>query len=557
MKPLEPWLQMIDGVQNAESLFTVTGELQRVGANPLLRIGVDADFKNPRLEIAQFSQGGLGLPDRSYYVSDDAKKKEILAKYQDYVATMLGLLGESDADAATHAGQIVQFETELAKVSRERADLRDPDKTYHRLDADGLQKLTPDLPWPSMFAALGSAQMKEINVETPEFFEGLQKTLASTDSSVLREYLRWQAVNNAAPALSKPFVDAHFAFYGKTLQGQEEMRPRWKRCVNFTNHALGEALGKLYVEKRFAGSSKAKAQEMIRDIENAFESNLPSLDWMDDTTRARAKEKVAALANKIGYPDKWRDYATLGVRRGDFFANVVSGAEFETARQLRKVGNPVDRSEWFMTPQMVNAYNNPLQNEIVFPAGILQPPFFSKDFPAALNYGGIGAVVGHELTHGFDDQGRKFDAEGRLREWWEPAVAKKFEQRAQCVRDQYSAYEIQPGVHLNGKLTAGENIADIGGLKEAHSAYESWEARHDPGQATPKLTNEQLFYVAFGQVWCTLATPEVERVRVSVDPHSPPKFRVIGAISDNPDFAAAFDCKAGDPMVPKNQCVVW
>jgi len=555
--PLKAWLEMINGVDNVDSLFTVAGELQRVGANPLLGMYVDADYKDPRLNVAQMVQGGLGLPDRDYYVSDDAKKKAVLAKYQDHVASMLGLIGESEADAAAHAKQIVQFETALAKMSRERADLRDPDKTYNRLDATGLQKLTPDLPWPVMFAAMGDAQIQAINVQTPEFFTGLQKLIESTDPGVLREYLRWQAVTNAAPYLSKPFVDANFEFFGKTLAGQEQMQPRWKRCVNYTSRAMGEAIGKLYVDRRFAGESKTKALEMIHDIESAFEANLPDLDWMDDATRERAKEKVAALTNKIGYPDKWRDYAALEVRNDDFFANVVAGTEFEVARELRKIGNPVDRTEWFMNPQTVNAYNNPQQNEIVFPAGILQPPFFDKTFPAAMNYGAIGAVVGHELTHGFDDEGRKFDAEGRLREWWEPEVSKKFDERAQCVRDQYSKYEIQPGVHLIGKLTSGENIADIGGLKEAHAAYKAWETRHDPGQVTPKLTNDQLFYVAFGQVWCTLSTPQIDRVRATVDPHSPPKFRVIGAISDNPNFAKTFDCKVGDKMVPKNQCVVW
>ncbi len=556
-KPLAPYLTEIDGVQDLKTLFVTAAKLDTIGVPTLFRMSVRADFKNPRQNIAQLGQGGLGLPDRDYYLSKDPKKKEILDRYPGHVAAMLTLTGESADAAAQHAQEIVAFETRLAEVSKPRAELRDPDATYHKIDRAGLEKISPRLPWKAFFDATGYPAIEEINVQTPEFFEQLDAILAETSPAVLREYLRWHLAHDTAPFLSQPFVDADFEFYDKLLSGQETIEPRWKRCVDFTNRALGEAVGRVYVEKKFPGSSKATAQEMLRDVEAAFESNLPGLDWMDDATRKKAMEKVAALAGMIGYPDTWRDYSSMTIVPDDFFADAVAARRFEFDRQAKKIGHPVDRSEWHMNPQTVNAYSNPTANQIVFPAGIMQPPFFDKDFPAAMNYGGIGAVVGHELTHGFDDQGRKFDAEGRLSEWWSPAVAKAFETRAQCVRDQYSAFEVEPGVHVNGKLTAGENIADIGGLKEAYVAYQSYQKRHGEEQEIPQLTNDQLFFVAYAQNWCSLSTPEAQRMRVTVNPHSPAEFRAIGAVSDNPYFAKAFGCKPGDPMVPKDRCVVW
>jgi len=556
-KPLAPYLAEIDRVHDLATLFATAGTLDRLGVRTLFRMSTRADSKNPRQNIAQFSQGGLGLPDRDYYVSQDPKKQAILEKYPGHVAEMLTLIGESQDAAAQHAKEIVAFETRLAEASKPRAELRDPDKNYHKIDRAGLEKLSPRLPWKAFFDATGYPAIEEINVRTPEFFEQLDAILADTSPAALREYLRWHLVHEAAPFLSEPFVEADFDFFDKRLSGQETIEPRWERCVDFTNRALGEAVGKVYIQQKFPGSSKATAQEMVRDIEAAFGSSLPGLDWMDAATREKAKEKVAALASMIGYPDTWRDYSSMTIVPDDFFANVEAASRFDFDRQAKKIGHPVDRSEWHMSPQTVNAYNNPPQNQIVFPAGILQPPFFDKDFPAAMNYGGIGAVVGHELTHGFDDQGRKFDAEGSLREWWSPAVAAKFEARAQCVRDQYSSYQVEPGVHVNGKLTAGENIADIGGLKEAYLAFQSYQERHGEKREIPELTNDQLFFVAYAQNWCSLVTPEAQRMRVTVNPHSPAEFRAIGAVSDNPDFAKAFGCKVGDPMVPKNQCVVW
>lgn len=556
--PLHPWLEEIAKVEDPESLMRMTAKLQKADVGALFNLGVVPDFKDPETNIGFFAQGGLGLPDRDYYVSEDPQKKELLAAYEKHVAHMLGLLGEDAETAAQHAAQVVALETRLAEASRPRPEMRLPEKLYHKIDRKGLQELTPKLPWDVFFTTAGHPKVTSINVATPEFFEALDKTVAATEIAELRTYLRWHTVNAAANLLPDPFVQADFEFYGKTLSGQQEIQPRWKRCVAATEGALGEAVGKLYVEKRFAGDSKEVALTMIRDIEAAFEANLPELAWMDDETRKRAVEKAHAIGNKIGYPDKWRDYSTIEIGPGSYVDNALAAVEFEFHRQMNKIAKPVDETEWGMTPQRVNAYYHPLHNEIVFPAGILQPPFFHRDFPAAMSYGAIGAVMGHELTHGFDDQGRKFAPDGQLREWWEPQVAERFEERAQCVRDLYSGYEVLPGVHIQGDLTAGENIADFGGVKQAYEAYKRWQSRQEELPPPPDgLTHDQLFFVAYAQVWCALSTPEVDRLRVTVDPHSPPRFRVIGPMSNNPIFAEAFGCEEGTPMHPKQICEVW
>ena len=557
-EPLAPMLAEIGKVKDAVSLFTVTGKLHRHFVGALFQMAVLPDFKNPELNIAFFFQGGLGMPDRDYYVSEDETKRQLLVDYEKHIARMFGLLGEPPEKAAAHAAQIIAFETRLATASRPRAEMRVIEKLYNKLDRKGLEELTPKLPWGAYFAAIGYPAIKEISVATPEFFEALETVVAETEPAEMATYLRWHLINSSADALPAAFVNADFDFYGSKLQGQQEIQPRWKRCVEATEQALGEAAGKVYVERQFAGASKDVALEMIHDIETAFEHSLPALAWMDDVTRKRAVEKAEAVGNKIGYPDHWRDYSTMKIVRGDFFANVMAAQGFEYDRNVSKIGKPVDPDEWRMNVQAVNAYYNPLQNETVFPAGILQPPFFHKDFPAAMNYGGIGAVMGHELSHGFDDQGRKFDPTGQMRAWWEPQASERFQKQAQCVDDLYSGYEIEPGVKVNGKLTLGENIADIGGVKQAYASYKLWEKRH--GQPKPMvegLTNDQLFFVAYGQVWCSLTTPEQARLRITTDSHSPARFRVNGPVSNNPDFAEAFSCKPGTPMRPENRCEVW
>ena len=555
--PLAPYLAKIAAVKSAADALRVTAALNRITVDPLFGAAVFPDFKNPGVNIAIFLQGGLGMPDRDYYVSDDEKKKELMAGYEKHVARMLALLGAEADRAAAGAAAVVGFETRLAEASRPATEMRQIEKLYHKLDRKGLKELTPELPWDDYFELLGYPAVTDINVATPEFFTALEKELLAADPELLRSYLTWQLVDQTADLLSGPFVEADFDFFGQQLSGQEEIEPRWKRCVAATEGALGEMVGQLYVERRFAGDSKRIATEMIGDIQAAFEGSLPGLGWMDDTTRERALDKAKAVVDKIGYPDEWRDYSKLTVVAGDYFANAAAGRTFAFEFEADKIGKPVDKKEWGMTPQQVNAYYNPLYNEIVFPAGILQPPFFEDDYPAAMNYGAIGAVIGHELTHGFDDSGRKFAPDGELREWWEPAAVERFEQRAQCVRDLYSSYQVAPGVQVQGDLTIGENIADIGGLKQAHAAYELWESRHGEPELGVDLTPEQVLFVAFGQVWCSQATEAYERLQVTTDSHSPARFRVIGPVSNNPAFATAFSCPAGAPMAPKQRCEVW
>ena len=558
VRPLAGMFAGIDKVKDAGSLMVVAADLAKSGVGALFAGGAAPDFRNPGMNLLFLSQGGLGLPDRDYYVSDDAKKKEILTKYEAHVARMLEFSGEAPADAARHSRAIVGFETALARASRPRSEMREREKIYNKLDRAGLEKLTPKLGWTRYLAALGYPEVKSINVAVPEFFEGLERLATTTPPETLRAYLRWNVVDANADRLPKAFVDANFEFFGRTLSGQQEIQPRWKRCVTATTAALGESIGKIYVAQEFAGNSKEVAIEMIRDIENAFESNLPGLAWMDDTTRQRAVEKAKKITNKIGYPDSWRDYSQVVVKRNDYFASSLSSARHELDRDMKKVEQPVDRAEWRMVPQQVNAYYMSTSNEIAFPAGILQPPFFHKDFPAALNYGGVGTVMGHELTHGFDDQGRKSDGDGVLREWWEPEVAAKFEKEAACVDAQYSAFEVEPGVHVNGKLTLGENIGDIGGVKEAYVAYQGWKKRHGaPEVLVPGLTDDQLFFVAFSQVWCSLSTPEFLRNQVTTDPHSPGQIRAIAPLLNQPAFSEAFSCPAGSKMNPRERCTVW
>jgi predicted metalloendopeptidase len=556
--PLEPLFEAIDSVQDVKSLLEMTGELYRYGIDPLLGAQVFADLKDPDYNILNILQGGLGMPDMDYYVSEDEKKRELLAEYEKHVARMFTLLGDKEKIAAKKASQIVAFETELAKNSRTRTELRQLDKMYNRVDRTGLKELTPELPWDSFFEAAGHADVDDINVMTPEFFEALQDILGTTDLDVLRTYLKWTVVDRTANRLPSAFVDANFDFFGRKLSGQQEIQPRWKRCVDATSGALGEPLGKLYVDRMFAGDSKDKALEMIDDIFAAFDANLASVDWLDDATRWRAHQKLVAVRSKIGYPDTWRDYSGLELTPEGYFANAAAVAVFDFDYEANKIGEPVDREEWGWPPQTVNAGYLSTQNEIMFPAGILQPPFFHRDFPAAMNYGSIGLAIGHELTHGFDDQGRKFDPTGTMHEWWETEVAERYEKQAQCVADFYSAYEVEPGVHVNGELTLGENIADIGGIKLARQAYKIWEERYStPEPLIEGLTHEQLFWVAAGQTWCTVVSPEYLRQQVTTDPHTPAMYRVYGPLSNLQGFAEAFQCEPGTPMSPKDQCEVW
>jgi endothelin-converting enzyme/putative endopeptidase len=558
LEPLAPWLAEIDAAKDAAALFVLAGKLQRIDAAPFFDIDIDGDFKQPTTVVAHFSQGGLGMPERDYYLSDDESKAELRAAYEQHVAKILELAGTPAERAAAEAKAILAFETALARASRPAEQMRIYDQLHHRLDAAGLAEKAPALPWKAYFAALGRPDLDAINVMTPEFFEALSKEVPAADVATLRAYLRYQLVTGTATLLPDAVYQQHFDFYARKLSGQQEPQPRWKRCVGATEQAVGQAVGKLYVAERFSGDSKQVADEMIGGLVDAFEASLPELAWMDDATRKAAREKAGTLVFRIGYPDKWRDYSKLELERGDYFANTLAARELESARQLAKVGGPIDRDDWDWNPQVVNAGYHPLRNDHTYPAGILQPPFFHKDFPAAMNYGAIGYVIGHELTHGFDDQGRKFDAQGRLSDWWTPEAVTAFEQRAACVRDQYSGYEIQPGVAINGELTLGENIGDNGGLKQAWEAFQARKAEH-PEEAKPMagLSADQLFFVAAGQVWCNESSPELERLLVQTDPHSPGKYRVNGSLANHPAFAEAFACAPGTPMNPARKCEVW
>lgn len=552
MAPIQPLLGEIAAVKDLKGFAVVSGKLSALGVNGLATAWVDGDYKDPATSILYLSQGGLSLPDRDYYLVKDEGNAALLKKLEATVAAQLGRAGVKDA--ATLAPQVVAFEAAIAEAQVPRADLRDPDKTYHKIDRAGLVKTAPDLSWDLWLDAAGGKGLTAISVETPEVYTKYGALVKKTPLPVLKAWASYATIARFSGALDSATFTTNFEL-ARAITGQKEPEARWKRCVRATDTALGEAVGKAWVEKRFAGDSKQIALGTIGEIERAFEAGLPGLAWMDDPTRARAVDKVKAILNKIGYPDVWRDYSALQVAPGTHFENVVAATRFENDRQLAKVGKPADRAEWYMTPPTVNAYYNATINEMVFPAGILQPPFFSRDFPSAMNYGAIGMVMGHELTHGFDDQGRKFDPQGKLSEWWTPEVSTRYEERAACVEKQYSGYEVQPGLKVNGTLTLGENIADLGGLKLSHRAF---KANKNPvASAVPGLTEDQVFFLAFAQGWCNVAAPEFQKVLVLSDSHSPGRFRVNGPVSNTPAFGEAFSCAAGTPMRPTSTCEVW
>ncbi len=522
----------------------------------MFRFGSEPDAKNSAIVIAAADQGGLGLPDRDYYLKDDAKSVELRKAYIAHVRKMFKLLGDKPDLAATEAETVMRIETTLAKGSLTRVERRDPQKVYHKMSVQDLQSLSPSFQWSGYLSKLGLGSLDSLNVATPEFFKGLSTEIDKEDLASWKAYLRWHLAYINAPYLSTPFVNADFDFYGKTLQGAQEIKPRWKRCTEGVDDNLGEALGQAYVEKYFSPDAKQQALKMVKEIEAAMQSDIQSLTWMSDATKQRAVEKLHAVANKVGYPDKWRDYSKLDIVRGDEMGNVLRARQFEIDRQLAKVGKPVDRSEWQMTPPTVNAYYEPQTNDINFPAGILQPPLFSPDSDAAPNYGNTGGTIGHELTHGFDDEGRQFDAQGNLRDWWTEQDAKEFQTRASCISDQYSQYVVVDDIKSNGKLTLGEDVADLGGLLLAYMAWKS-DTAGQKLEPIEGLTPEQRFFVGYGQSWCSNIRDEAKRMRATVDPHSLDQFRTNGVVSNMPEFQQAFHCKAGSAMVRQNACRVW
>jgi len=554
IKPLQPILDRIQQLQSKQDIANVAGSMVSSGA--LFRFRSDQDYKDSTQVIAELDQGGLGLPDRDYYLKTDAKSVELRKAYEAHLQKMFELLGDKPDAAVAQAQTVMRIETALAKGSLTRVERRDPQKLYHKMTTHQLGALSPLFQWKTYFAKVGLSPVEALNVETPEFFKTLNTELQNEDLANWKTYLRWHLVNANAPFLSSDFVNADFEFYGKTLQGAQELEPRWKRCVGYVDNDLGEALGQVYVEQTFSPEAKQRAQKMVKEIEDAMAQDINSLSWMTPATKQQAVEKLHTVANKIGYPDKWRDYSTLTIARDDEMGNVLRAREFEFHRQLAKIGAPVDRGEWQMTPPTVNAYYDPQMNDINFPAGTLQPPLFDANSDAAPNFGDTGGTIGHELTHGFDDEGRQFDAHGNLRDWWTPEDAKAFERRASCISDQYSQYVIVDDIKINGKLTLGEDVADLGGLILAYMAWQE-DAKGQALEPIEGFTPEQRFFIAYGQSWCASTRDETKRLRATIDPHSPDKYRANGVVSNMSEFQQAFHCKTGAPMVRENRCRVW
>jgi putative endopeptidase len=556
LAPLQPELDRIAALTDKKDLPALVAHLQEIGVNVLFGFDAESDFKDAAHSIATLDQGGLGLPDRDYYFKTDEKSTQQRTAYEAHIGKMLGLIGDEPDQSAEEAKSVLTLETALAKQALNLVRRRDPSKVYHKQSVVELERTAPEFAWDAFFSDTGAPAFVNLNVAEPAFVKGFGALIQATPLDALKTYLRWQLVHTAAPMLSKPFVDENFAFYSQTLRGAKELQPRWRRCVIATDHSLGEALGKLYVAKAFGPEAKVQIQTLVHDLRAAYAADLKSLPWMGEETRKRALEKLAVMVDKIGYPDKWRDYSTLTIRRDDALGNLLRANAFETKRQLAKIGKPVDRTEWGMTPPTVNAYYDPSQNDINFPAGILQPPFFNPAEDAAANYGSTGAVIGHEMTHGFDDQGRLFDKDGNLADWWTKDDAKNFESRAKCLADQASAFTVVDKVKLNGKLTLGENTADNGGIRLAYAAYRLRTKGQKPDEIDG-FTPDQRFFVAYAQSWCSNQTPEVARLSALSDPHPIDEFRVNGVVSNMAEYGQAFKCKPASPMVRKHACQVW
>ncbi len=558
IQPIQDEFKRIDAIKDRNDLLKEIAHLHTIGVDAFFGFGSGQDAKDSTREISQAVQGGLGLPDRDYYTKTDEASKKLRDAYLEHVTKMLTLLGEPAEKAADDAKKIMALETFLAQASRTRVELRDPQKNYNKMRQEDLQALTSDWNWADYFKGINLVAPGDINVQQPEFFKAANAAFVSTPIDDWKTYLRWHLVNATAPELSKDFVNEDFNFKDGVLRGTKQIKPRWKRVVISTDGAIGEALGKLYVADYFPPEAKARALELVNNLKEALSDRIKTLEWMDEPTKQQALKKLAAFTVKIGYPDKWRDYSLLKIDRGPFVLNAIRAENFEVNRELKKIGKPVDRTEWGMTPPTVNAYYNPNMNEIVFPAGILQPPFFYADADDAINYGGIGAVIGHEMTHGFDDQGRQFDAAGNLRDWWSPESAAKFKERSQAVVQQYSEYEPLHGSHINGELTQGENIADIGGVKLAYAALQKALA----GKSREKidgLTPEQRFFLSYATIWKAKQRDEDLKLRLNTDPHSPARYRVNGPLSDIPEFAKAFNLPDTCPMVrpPDKRVNIW
>jgi putative endopeptidase len=560
-EPIRPILADIDALHSKEQLAAEIAKLKLIGVNVVFAFGASADFKDASAYVANLDQGGISLPDRDYYLKTDQRSVELRQRYEQHVANMFDLLAKSlnvSWDSKAKAAAVVKFETALAEASMDRTLRRNPESRNHPMTTKDLPNLTPDFKWTTFFSDARTPSFTKINVGNPDFFKKLNGAIERTSLDDLKAYLTWHLLLVSASGLPQPFVEENFRFFAMTLNGQREIAPRWKQCVRATDRALGEALGQKFVEAAFGGPAKAKALQLVGEIEKSMHQDIETANWMSDATKKQAYAKLAAVSNKIGYPEKWRDYTTVVVKPDDYFGDEERAAAFDVRRTLGRIGNSVDKSEWSMTPPTVNANYSPPQNNINFPAGILQPPFYDPKADEAVNLGAIGVVVGHELTHGFDDQGRKYDGDGNLRDWWTSEDARNFETRAECVVNEYDHFSPVDGVNLNGKLTLGENAADNGGIHLAYMALmRDLADKTMPDAKLDGFTPEQQFFLAYAQVWCENATDASSRVRAATDPHSPGQFRANGVLQNMPEFQQAFSCKVGDPMVSAKACRVW
>ncbi len=559
MKPLVPELARIEKINDIKGVQAQIAYMHRHGIGTLFGFGALADLKDSSMVRGFAGQGGLSLPNREYYTKMDEPSVKLRAEFVKHVANMFQLVGETPEQAAKDAQSLLAVQTLLAENSRTPIELRDFKSQYHMMSPAKLLELTPNFSWADYRRDVGAPVVGDINIAHPEFFQAVDKMMKEVPVSDWKTYLRWHLITAAAPSLSSKFELENFNFFGKTLQGRKEQLPRWRRCVSATDGALGEALGQVYVARAFTPDSKARMKTMVNNLIAAFRERLVKLDWMGDETRKQAIAKLEAFGQKIGYPDKWIDYSALNVSRDSYLANVLRASEFEQTRDSNKINKPVDHKEWGMTPPTVNAGYNPLNNDISFPAGILHPPFFNPDADDAINYGAIGAVIGHEVTHGYDDSGSNFDGTGNMKNWWQPTDQKNFDARADCIVKQFDAFQVEPGLNMIGKLVSGESIADLGGLTVAYQAFmKSLEGKPRPANIDG-FTPEQRFFLGWAQVWAEKYTPEAARLQAQSDPHPLSRFRVNGPLSNMPQFAAAFSCKASDAMVrdEAQRCQIW
>lgn len=564
-KPLQPELDAIAALGSVKDLAAFNAKQAKRGGGGFFRIMVTQDQKDSSQQIAATGQGGLTLPDRDYYLNPNARYVKIRQQYVDNMTKMFALLGDTQDKAASEAADVMRIETALAKGSMDRVAMRDPANRYHVMTVADLQKLTPNYDWSAYIDGIGLPQVKTVDVMSPGYATTVNGLLASEPLQSIKSYLRWHALHDAAPLLSKPFEDANFEFFSATLQGQKEEQPRWKRCTRLTDQALGESVGQEWVKQYFPPDAKANMENLVHALEASMAADLKTLPWMSEATKQQALLKLNAITDKIGYPSHWKDYSSVVVKRDDLLDNVEHAQNYERKRNLDKLGKPVDKTEWMMTPPTVNAYYNPAQNNINFPAGILQPPFYDNSKDPAVNFGGIGVVIGHEMTHGFDDQGSKYDLHGNVKVWWTPEDLAKFKQRTECTAKEYDGFQVAPGQNLNGHLTLGENTADNGGLRIAYQALMATLAKEgaaaEPGYTDGKrdgFTPEQRFFITFGQVWCQNQTEQSARVSAKIDPHSSGEWRTNGSVQNFDAFGKAFGCKVGQPMMPASGgCRTW